>query len=88
MKPAGRGLILVAPDKFRGTLTASEAAAAMQTGVHAARGECRILPMNDGGEGTLDCFHGTRHSARVSGPIGNVVDAEWLLSDSGVAVIE
>jgi glycerate kinase len=87
-KPAGRGLILVAPDKFRGTLTASEAAAAIQAGVHAVSGECRILPMGDGGEGTLDCFHGTRHSAHVSGPLGNVVAAEWLLCDSGVAVIE
>jgi glycerate kinase len=48
--------ILLAPDKFKGTLTAGEVARAMERGVEAAGLDagCTLLPIADGGEGTLD----------------------------------
>src|SRR5689334_19872661 len=49
-------------------------------------------PMADGGEGTLDTLlvshGGSRRVARVTGPLGDPVDAEWGVLSSGVAVIE
>jgi glycerate kinase len=84
---------LACPDKFRGTLTASEAAAAMARGLQRA-GYDRVirLPLADGGEGTLDALvaarGGSRRHARVTGPLGDPVDAEWALLPGGVAVLE
>ena len=43
------GPALVAPDKFKGTLSATEVAAAMAAGLE---GECDVCPIADGGEGT------------------------------------
>jgi glycerate 2-kinase len=84
---------LACPDKFRGTLTASEAAAAMARGL-ATGGidEVRQLPLADGGEGTLDTLlgacGGSRRRARVTGPLGEPVDAEYGVLRDGTAVIE
>ncbi len=77
--------ILVAPDKFRGTLTAAQAAAAISAGWRRARPEDTIeaVPLADGGEGTMDALvaalGGDRRSARVSGPLGDPVDATFGL---------
>ena len=51
----GRMRILVAPDKFRGTLTARQAAEAVATGWRRTRPDDRLdlAPMADGGEGTM-----------------------------------
>jgi glycerate kinase len=81
------------PDKFRGTLTASEAAAAIGRGLRAAGiTEVLEIPVADGGEGTLDALlaarGGSRRSARVTGPLGGEVDAEWGLLPDGTAVVE
>ena len=81
------------PDKFRGTLRADEAAAAMAAGLRrAGYGEVVEAPMADGGEGTLDTLlaslSGSRRVARVTGPLGDPVDAEWGVLSSGIAVIE
>ena len=50
------------------------------------------IPLADGGEGTLDTLlaarGGSRRVARVTGPLGEPVDAEWGVLPSGVAVIE
>ena len=75
---------LVCPDKFRGTLTAAEAAAAMAAGLRAAGfDEIRELPLADGGDGTLDALlasrGGSRRNAVVTGPLGDPVEAEWGL---------
>src|SRR6187200_836246 len=72
-------------DKFRGSLTAAQAAAAMAAGLQL---ESIQLPLADGGEGTLDVLGGRRHTARVTGPLGEPVDADWSLLDDGTAVIE
>ena len=84
------GAVLCCPDKFRGTLTAREAAAALAAGVRRAGRGAIELPLADGGEGTLDvlCPEATqRRTARVTGPLGDPVDAEWGLRD-GTAVVE
>lgn len=83
----------LAPDKFKGTLTASEAAEAMARGVRAAGfDEVRTVPLADGGDGTLDVLvanlGGSRRRARVTGPLGDPVDAEWALLPDGTAVVE
>jgi glycerate kinase len=89
--------VLVAPDKFRGTLTAPQAARAVQTGWLRARRDDVVesVPMADGGEGTLeamvDALGGRIERARVHGPLGDPVDAPFGLvrSDEGLtAVVE
>jgi glycerate kinase len=84
---------LVCPDKFRGTLTAPEAGHAMAAGLHAAGfDDVRVLPLADGGDGTLDALldarGGSRRHTTVTGPLGDDVDAEWGLLHGGTAVIE
>jgi glycerate 2-kinase len=85
---AVRGVrLLAAPDKFRGTLTAVDAARAMAAGAAAAGWDFAELPLADGGEGTLDALGGANRTTAVTGPLGEVVDAGWRLDD-GVAVVE
>lgn len=86
------GRALAAPDKFRGTLTAAAAAAAIAAGVLRASadvpvGPCRQLPLADGGEGTLDALGGANRVTTVTGPLGDPVPAAWRL-DGRRAVIE
>jgi glycerate 2-kinase len=80
------------PDKFRGSLTAPEAAAAMARGLRTAGfDEVRSLPLADGGEGTLDALlaaGGSRRRVRVTGPLGDPVDAEYGLTPEGLGVVE
>lgn len=79
--------LLAAPDKFRGTLTASEAATAVAMGARRAGWRAVELPLADGGEGTLDVLGGGNRSTVVTGPVGGPVEAEWRLDD-GAALIE
>jgi glycerate 2-kinase len=50
------------------------------------------IPLADGGEGTLDALvaarGGSRRTTRVTGPLGDPVDAEWGVLPGGIAVIE
>jgi glycerate kinase len=89
--------VLIAPDKFRGTLTAAQAARAIASGWRRARPGDGVVevPMADGGEGTLDAMvealGGERRRANVHGPLGDPVDAEYgiVTGPSGVtAVVE
>src|SRR5438270_8451965 len=80
--------LLAAPDKFRGTLTAREAAAAIAAGAASAGWTATELPLADGGEGTLDVLGGGNRRTTVTGPLGHPVEAEWRLEDDGTAVIE
>ncbi len=78
--------VLVAPDKFRGTLSAAEAARAIAAGWRRVRPSDRVeeVPMADGGEGTLDALlsvlGGERRRVRVRGPLGDPVDAAFGLT--------
>ncbi|MDQ1082416.1 MULTISPECIES: glycerate kinase [Microbacterium] len=81
--------IVIAPDKFKGTLTAVEAADAMAAAVRErwAAAVITVIPMADGGDGTLDAFGGANRRTTVTGPLGLSVDAGWRL-DGDTAVIE
>lgn len=79
--------MVAAPDKFRGTATAGEVAAAMCRSAVGAGWSCDEAPVADGGEGTLEAIGGKVRHTRVTGPLGAPVDAEWRLRDS-TAVIE
>lgn len=98
-----RQRIVIAPDSFKGSATAAVVAAALSEGWRSLRpdDELVLLPMADGGEGTLDAFAGAVPGARrmpvtVTGPDGAPVEASWLLlpgdsaadASSSVAVIE
>ncbi len=87
--------VVIAPDKFKGSLTALEAAAAMARGVAAARPGATIdqVPMADGGEGTtlalVAATRGQFLESWVTGPLGEPIRARFgLLGDSSTAVIE
>jgi glycerate kinase len=80
--------LLAAPDKFRGTLTAREAAAAIAAGAARAGWDAVQLPLADGGEGTLDVLGGGNRCTIVTGPLGEPVEAAWRLEEDGTALIE
>jgi glycerate kinase len=73
--------VLAAPDKFRGTASAGEIAAAITRAARGARWRCDEAPVADGGEGILEVLGGSPRSSRVQGPLGEVVDAEWRFKD-------
>lgn len=79
--------VLVCPDKFRGTATAREAADAMAAGARDAGWDAAVLPLADGGEGTLAALGGATTTTVVTGPLGQPVEAAWRLAGS-TAVIE
>lgn len=85
-------LVVVAPDKFKGSLTGAQVAAAISSGVRAALPAARIVavPVADGGEGTLaaavQCGF-EQHNALVSGPTGEKVRAAFGIKGE-VAVVE
>lgn len=84
--------IVIAPDKFKGSLTAPEAAAAIERGIKriAADTDCKLCPMADGGEGTVGVFlsrGAERRVARVHGPLGTPVDAIYA-RDGATAIVE
>ena len=86
----GGAPVLCCPDKFRGSLTASEAAEALADGVEREGRDAVRLPLADGGEGTLDVLcpaAADRRRLRVTGPLGEPVDAEWGLRGD-TAVVE
>ncbi|HEX5175365.1 MAG TPA: glycerate kinase [Gaiellaceae bacterium] len=80
--------LLAAPDKFRGTLSAHEAAAAIAAGAAGAGWAAVVLPLADGGEGTLEVLGGGNRRTTVAGPLGEPVGAAWRLEDDGTALIE
>jgi len=80
--------LLAAPDKFRGTLTAREAAAAIAAGAERAGWAADQLPLADGGEGTLEVLGGGNRQTAVTGPLEGPVEAAWQLAEDGTALIE
>jgi glycerate 2-kinase len=87
--------VVLAPDKFAGTLSAAEAAAAMATGWASARPDDVVVrvPMADGGEGTLDVVTDAVPGARrevleVADARGRAVQAAWLRLPDGRALVE
>src|SRR5262249_36216364 len=85
--------VLVAPDRFGGTMRAHEAAAAIARGWSgtAPSDEPELLPLSDGGPGFIEVLHdalgGERRELPVRGPAGDPVTAQLLLRD-GSAYVE
>ncbi len=81
--------LLAAPDKFRDTAAAAEVAAAAARGALSAGWGASELPLADGGEGTLDVLSralgGERRRAVARGPLGEPVEADWLLVPDGLS---
>lgn len=89
--PAANGArvrrVVAAPDKFKGTLTAADAAHAIGHACWQHDLDCTEVPMADGGDGLLDVLGGPNRTTEVTGPLGDLVRAEWRMS-KGTAVIE
>jgi glycerate 2-kinase len=84
--------VVVAPDKFKGSLSATDVTARVAAGLAAAGfgGEIVPVPVADGGDGTVDAAVSAgyqRVDLEVPGPVGNAVSASFALLD-GTAVIE
>ncbi len=81
--------VVVAPNSFKGSLSASEAAAAIARGVRAAIPDAEVIeiPVADGGEGTVDALvssrKGTYKDVEVEGPLSDPVRATYGLIDGG-----
>lgn len=77
--------VVIAPDKFKGSLSAPDVARHVEAGLQAATGsnlDVLRIPVADGGEGTLDAAVGSgfaRRSAVVSGPTGQRIQAEFAV---------
>jgi glycerate kinase len=90
---------LIAPDKFKGSLTAGEVADALASGLRSATGSagtfsggvhCELLPLADGGDGSVDAAVAsgfTRRHYTVAGPTGQPVQAS-IAFDGVTAVVE
>ena len=79
--------VVAAPDKFRGTATAAEVAAALADAAASAGWACDQVPVSDGGEGFVEVMKGQWRAAEVLDPLGRSVDARWRL-DGTTASIE
>ncbi|MBT1003255.1 glycerate kinase [Paenarthrobacter sp. DKR-5] len=86
---------LVAPDKFKGSLTAVQAAEAISAGIRAVHEdpEIVVVPVADGGEGTHEVALATGGEERINAVVGAIlapVGARWALhpgTDSGTAAV-
>ncbi|BFT74535.1 glycerate kinase [Paenibacillus sp. P36] len=87
--------IIIAPDSFKGSMSAAAAALAIDKGFRRYMPNVQTvrIPVADGGEGTIDCLiegiGGVSNPVIVTGPLGNRIEARYGAIKSGsVAVIE
>ncbi|MEU7429333.1 glycerate kinase [Streptomyces sioyaensis] len=85
--------MLIAADKFKGSLTAVEVAEHVTAGLRRVLPglDVAAVPVADGGDGTVAAALAagfTRHEARVAGPTGTPVTATFALRGDGTAVVE
>ncbi|MGI5471667.1 glycerate kinase [Streptomyces sp. CA-132043] len=85
--------MLIAADKFKGSLTAVQVAEHVTAGLRRAVPGLSVaaVPVADGGDGTVAAALAagfTRHEARVTGPTGTPVTATFALRADGTAVVE
>lgn len=82
--------IVIAPDSYKESLSAAEVAQAIEKGFREIFPDAQYvsMPVADGGEGTVEAMiaatQGTEHSAWVTGPLGEKVEACWGMSGDGV----
>ena len=84
--------VILAPDKFKGSLSAPEVAQHLAAGLRSTHEglDIELMPVADGGEGTIDAVVAagfTRVTATVQGPTGEAVEADFAVRGN-VAVIE
>ena len=90
----GGKTVLLAPDSFKGTLSAVTVAATLAQALKQADPALTAvqLPIADGGEGTVDAyltvFGGEKRVCTVQSPLGHPVDAAYAVLPEGTAVIE
>jgi glycerate 2-kinase len=93
-KHSSRMRVLVAPDKFKGSLTSVEAARAIKRGLHKTwpDADVREMPIADGGEGTAEAIRaatgGESIDLRVHDALGEIVEARYAWIAGDTAVIE
>lgn len=88
--------VVIAPDSFKGSLSARDVAEALAHGWRQVRPDDRLelIPHADGGEGTLDAIEAAvpeavrRSAGDVTGPDGRPTPGAWLELPGGVAVVE
>lgn len=91
--------IVIAPDSFKGTAAADAVARAIAEGWASVRpdDDLDLLPLADGGEGTIDAFSAAVPGSRrmpvtvtgpADGPDAAPIDAEWLLLPDGTGIVE
>ena len=86
--------VLTVIDSFKGSLSSEEAGRAVKEAVHALSptSVVTVRPIADGGEGTVDALLTLPGSeevrARVTGPLGEPVEAKYCVLSDGTAVIE
>ncbi len=87
--------IVIAPQSFKGSVSALEAAEAIERGVKQAEPEAitALVPVADGGDGTLEVLvnntGGEIYHSVVTGPLGHPVEAAWgVMGDGNTAVVE
>jgi glycerate kinase len=85
---ATMALAVVAPDKWRGSASATEVAHAIAAGATQAGWDVDVAPVSDGGEGFASAMGGSARKLRVHGPLGQPVAAVWRQLERGVAVVE
>lgn len=84
--------VLIAPDKFKGTLTAAEVCEAITLGIHDYDKGIELVthPLADGGEGTLDLLEGAlnliRMPVKVKDPLYRTIDSYYLKGDSSAFI--
>lgn len=86
--------ILIAPQTFKGSVSALDVASAVAKGVLRVIPNAQIvlLPLADGGEGTLDVlihtFGGTLFATEASGPLGECLEVPWGVTVNSLTIIE
>ena len=85
---------IIISDSFKGTLSSREICDIAEAGVEKIFPGCQVVrvPVADGGEGTVECFHeacgGELVSCSVQGPYGEPIEAVYLQLSGGRAVVE
>lgn len=90
--PTGRrGVVLAAPDAYKGTADATVLSAAIAAGAEEEGWAADRCPLSDGGEGFADVLAAARpggswHTTPVTGPLGAPVEARWWMADDEAVV--
>lgn len=81
--------VVIAVDSFKGSASSLEVARYLKSGIlSVVNGDVVLVPLADGGEGTLDVFDTTKHTVRVKDPLLREIHAEIGELEEGVFIVE